>query len=386
MRIFAAFASLAVCAGALAQSLAFTYQGELKSAGQPANGVYDMQFRLYDDAQEGANSASACADNVNVVDGRFTVVIDFAQQYANTSPRFLEIAVRADSGLSCANPSGFTTLTPRQPLTAVPRAAAASAALMLAAPDGDPAQAVVVDNVGRVGIGTLVPQAPLHVNGFIQWGGAGSLFAYNGVDDNGGFIEQHGTKPVNSRLRVQSSRNGDFVNYTQLNIDPAAGFSLVSLGSGNGNVGIGTTNPVALLDVRGNAAISGSLGLGTTTPTSKLDVRGNVKLGFSSEFFAPGGVENLRIIRGTVASNGAVLEGLGFSVLNDFTGGYLITFSTPFADNPTVTATGDIAQGSVRPTAFLNTVSPSAARVFLRRADDSDFVNGRFHFIAIGPR
>src|SRR5437879_4865921 len=33
-----------------AQGSAFTYQGRLNAAGQPANGVYDLRFRLSSDA------------------------------------------------------------------------------------------------------------------------------------------------------------------------------------------------------------------------------------------------------------------------------------------------------------------------------------------------
>jgi hypothetical protein len=40
------------------------------------------------------------------------------------------------------------------------------------------------------------------------------------------------------------------------------------------NIGIGTTNPISLLDVRGNTTIMGNIGIGTTNPISLLDVRG----------------------------------------------------------------------------------------------------------------
>ena len=33
-----------------AQGTAFTYQGRLNASGQPANGVYDLRFRLSSDA------------------------------------------------------------------------------------------------------------------------------------------------------------------------------------------------------------------------------------------------------------------------------------------------------------------------------------------------
>jgi hypothetical protein len=46
-----------------------------------------------------------------------------------------------------------------------------------------------------------------------------------------------------------------------------------------GNVGIGTTIPLQLLDVRGgNAIVSGNVGIGTTVPKSVIDVVGNMLL------------------------------------------------------------------------------------------------------------
>ncbi|MBL9001470.1 MAG: hypothetical protein JNK25_10070 [Phycisphaerae bacterium] len=109
----------------LAQPLttALTYQGDLAELGVPAEGLHDMQFRLYTLAAGGLQvGATQCANNVSVSNGKFTVIVDFGAQFAGQQ-RFLEIDVRTDSGLSCANPSGYTTLTGRQPLTASPYAA-----------------------------------------------------------------------------------------------------------------------------------------------------------------------------------------------------------------------------------------------------------------------
>jgi len=43
----------------------------------------------------------------------------------------------------------------------------------------------------------------------------------------------------------------------------------------NGKVGIGTTTPTQLMDVRGNMYLQGNLGLGVSSPTYKLQVQGN---------------------------------------------------------------------------------------------------------------
>lgn len=110
---------------ALAQPLgtSFTYQGELRSAGVPAAGLHDLRFRLYDAATGGTQiGAMLCSDNVTLNEGRFTAVLDFGAQFAGQQ-RFLEIEVRQDTGLACANPAGFTILGPRVALTATPNAA-----------------------------------------------------------------------------------------------------------------------------------------------------------------------------------------------------------------------------------------------------------------------
>jgi len=50
-----------------------------------------------------------------------------------------------------------------------------------------------------------------------------------------------------------------------------------------GHVGIGTTNPSGVLDVKGTGDVlfntSGSVGIGTTSPVAALDVTGSVKIG-----------------------------------------------------------------------------------------------------------
>jgi hypothetical protein len=117
--------ALALSSLAHAQPLttAFTYQGQLTTSGAPASGQYDMRFRLYDALTAGAQlGPTLCADNVAVAQGQFTTRLDFGAQFAGQQ-RFLELDIRQDTGLSCANAAGFTTLTTRQPLSATPNAA-----------------------------------------------------------------------------------------------------------------------------------------------------------------------------------------------------------------------------------------------------------------------
>jgi hypothetical protein len=72
---------------------AFTYQGDLKNGGAPANGIYDLRFRLYTVPTDGVHVAQNCIDDVSVTDGVFTVSLDFGPQFSGDQ-RFLEVGVR----------------------------------------------------------------------------------------------------------------------------------------------------------------------------------------------------------------------------------------------------------------------------------------------------
>ena len=88
---------------------AIAYQGELANFGTPAAGTHDLRFQLFDAQSDGAQvGTTLCADNVEVSNGRFVVSLDFGPVFAGQK-RFLEIQVRADSGLDCTDDTGYTT-------------------------------------------------------------------------------------------------------------------------------------------------------------------------------------------------------------------------------------------------------------------------------------
>ncbi len=107
----------------------FTYQGQLKHAGVPLSATADFQFSLWDDVGSGdpptgGNQVGSTVDvtAVNVLNGLFTAKLDFGVGAFNGMARWLQIAVRSPAG------SGdFTTLSPRQSLTAPPYSATADA-------------------------------------------------------------------------------------------------------------------------------------------------------------------------------------------------------------------------------------------------------------------
>jgi hypothetical protein len=112
--------ALAACVSpAIAEpvSTAFTYQGELRDASGPVTGVRDLRFRLYDAASGGVQvGPTLLAGSLPVVNGRFAVQLDFSASAFAGQARWLEIDVSPSVG------PPFTTLSPRQAVTATPYA------------------------------------------------------------------------------------------------------------------------------------------------------------------------------------------------------------------------------------------------------------------------
>jgi hypothetical protein len=104
-------------ASLLAQGTAFTYQGRLDSGGNPANGVFDLRFAIFDSAGGGTLVAGPLTNSpVTVSNGLFTVALDFGPGVFTGPARWLEIAVRTNGG------GTFTALSPRQELRPTPYA------------------------------------------------------------------------------------------------------------------------------------------------------------------------------------------------------------------------------------------------------------------------
>jgi hypothetical protein len=97
---------------------AFTYQGQLKKAGNPVNGTCDFQFSLYGADSGGSPIGVQTTTGITVTNGLFTVQLDFGADAFQGDARWLEIAVK------CAGDSGYVPLSPRQPLAPAPYALA----------------------------------------------------------------------------------------------------------------------------------------------------------------------------------------------------------------------------------------------------------------------
>jgi hypothetical protein len=169
---------MVLCGGKVSEAAemgtAFTYQDRLIDANYPADGLYDFQFKLYDANTDGNQlGTDVNKPDVNVVDGYFTVILDFNDANGfNGQARWLEIGIGAGQAGPpesceidedcpegqicqdeiCVDPTvTYITLYPRQELTPVPYALQT--------------RGIFVDNAGDVGIGTTSPDAKLEADG-----------------------------------------------------------------------------------------------------------------------------------------------------------------------------------------------------------------------------
>lgn len=85
---------LACALAAPAGAASFTYRGYLEDRGQPAEGSYRLQLRLYAD-REGRSplAAPVVVEQVAIQDGRFAVGVDFPDVPSHAQSGWLEVAV-----------------------------------------------------------------------------------------------------------------------------------------------------------------------------------------------------------------------------------------------------------------------------------------------------
>ena len=99
-----------------AQTTAFNFQGRLNDGTSPANGRYDLQFKLYD-AIAGGNQVGAIVSKPNLllINGVFSTQLDFGAAAFAGGDRFLEIQLRP-----AGSSNAYVVLGARQQILSVP--------------------------------------------------------------------------------------------------------------------------------------------------------------------------------------------------------------------------------------------------------------------------
>jgi hypothetical protein len=137
-------------------STAFSYQGELRLQGQPANGSFDLQFTPYPNPTSTTPlQAALVVDNVAVTNGLFSTSLDFGSTLFLGDAIYLQIGVRAGSS------SGpFQALAPRQLVQAAPyalkvRAGSVTDLELAAGSVGNSALAIESVTMGKIAPGAV---------------------------------------------------------------------------------------------------------------------------------------------------------------------------------------------------------------------------------------
>lgn len=274
---------------AQAQSTAFTHQGQLRDNGSPASGIYDLRFTIYDALTAGSAVGGPIAKApTNLTNGLFTVTLDFEAGVFNGADRWLEIGVRTNGSAGA-----YQALSPRQKLTATPyavRAANFSGSVSDSQLSGTVARrnanqtfsgANTFNNAGNSFTGTgaglrslnasnlasgTVADTRLSVNVAMRTGGNAFVGQQTFMEGNVGIGMTNPIFPLDifspsgeARINLTSisgqlgqiNRRSDrfeILSTDDITFAPNSGIEAVRVSS-NGNVGIGTPDPRARLDV-----------------------------------------------------------------------------------------------------------------------------------------
>jgi len=350
---------------AFAQGTAFTYQGQLSSGTNAANGSYDFEFALFNATNGGSQIGGTVTNlDIGVTNGLFITTLNFSNVF-NGESAWLAISVRSNGTGS------YMALTPLQPITPTPYAVYAESAnatnLVGTIPAGNLSGAALlaggntftgnqIVSSGNVGIGTNAPVKELELAGTVAAVSPGSsidpsiLFRLDNLatDGNTSSVDFAGIGFGNNSTRqaiVGGTYGNDYLDFYTggLLTTPKMRINF------GGSVGIGTTNPAATLEVNGTAKIdgvltassfsgsgsgltgltaanvsgvallaggntfngtqnvtNGSVGIGTTSPVAALDVAGSGWFRTNANGLAASAGKGVRVFVDTQNTNGSI--------------------------------------------------------------------------------
>lgn len=214
------------CCGAevFAQTTQFTYQGRFidSTLPQPTNGTYEMQFKAFDAAAGGNQSgATAVLAAVQVVNGIFTVQLDFGAVTFRGEDRFLEISVRPANSQAT-----FTTLAPLQQVTSVPFSIQS-----LNSRNAD----IAIDSIN---LGSLP------ASNFVQTGDSRLIDDRNPLAGSTNYVQNQNSSPQTStNFNISGSGSADVFNaVTQFNIGGSRVLSVKGFDNFFGGLNAGANN------------------------------------------------------------------------------------------------------------------------------------------------
>lgn len=232
---------------------------------------------------------------------------------------------------------------------------------------------------GRLGVGEKAPSNPLHVTGAA------------GIRQNAMYVSGDSRW---SSLTFNAHHNA--ANNSWVFPDPTKPAVTLEMDAvtGTPRFEVWSTIPgnnqqwASRLIVEGH---TGNVGIGTQAPTARLEVAGELRF---ASLFGVGSTSRIRVVWGGVEADGSVVAGEGFTITDaGGAGRYQIGFNPAFADRPVVIVTR--VHGSLTVNAGnAVTASESAVvdhvlsdRAIVVTADqDGDRADGSFTFVAIGPR
>jgi endosialidase-like protein len=340
---------IALCAlifqSASAQTGGITYQGSLKDGGNPANGQYDFEFKLYDTDTVGTGTQHGGAvlqSGVTVTGGTFTVLLGFPSCATcfDGSARFLEISVKpVGSGT-------FTTLSPRQFISSTPYALRSSRAGL--------ADGLSVACVNCVTSSQIQSVQGSQVTGNIAGSQINGTIPVASVPSgSASYIQNTSTQQASSNFNV--SGNGTVGGTLKGNIVTAT--TQYNLGDGRILGAPGSLNLFAGLSAgSSNTTGAGNSFFGTGAGLNNAEGSGNSFFGLNAGTFNTTGIQNA-FFGGIAGSSNTT--GNGNTIIGNSANVGLanLNFATAIGARAVVTRSNSIVLGAIQGTNFCTAAS-----------------------------